>query len=303
MGAPTEKIEIDIGPIIRPLGEGSATATIPSARPVGAEKADALFKIKLKPAAVRDVSAATVPPGLAEVNPVGKQLAAGLSLPGISDAGTMRMSAPPPRAEGIPAARKVKRLVLLGSSLALLVFLGAGYFWFFVRTPAPAPRPAAVANPPPVAPTPQPQVAAVAPRPHVSETAAATAHPPETGEPPANTTTPVQTVASAKAPAVLPLVVEAAPSAPVVVNPPPAQPPPVPPRPLVASAAFRAFVDHVKIGGVRTGPPARLVVDGVACDPGDVMNRELGVVFVGVDADKNEILFKDATGAVLRRRF
>jgi hypothetical protein len=33
------------------------------------------------------------------------------------------------------------------------------------------------------------------------------------------------------------------------------------------------------------------------------MNRELGVVFVGVDADKNEILFKDATGAVLRRRF
>jgi hypothetical protein len=62
-------------------------------------------------------------------------------------------------------------------------------------------------------------------------------------------------------------------------------------------------VDHLKIGGVRSGPPPRLFVDGVSYRPGEALDRGLGVVFVGVDANTNEIIFKDTTGAEARRRF
>jgi hypothetical protein len=69
------------------------------------------------------------------------------------------------------------------------------------------------------------------------------------------------------------------------------------------SQSFRAFVDRLKIGGVRVGPPARLFLGGVTYKPGDVIDEGLGIVFVSVDVTAQEIVFKDGTGAVVRRRY
>jgi hypothetical protein len=71
----------------------------------------------------------------------------------------------------------------------------------------------------------------------------------------------------------------------------------------VPSQQFRAFVDKLKIVGFRVGPPARLFVEGVTLRSGDVMDSGLGVVFVGVDTATSELIFKDPTGALVRRHF
>lgn len=98
--------------------------------------------------------------------------------------------------------------------------------------------------------------------------------------------------------------VEAKPVAPVrQVAPPPAAPlkpsPPVAPDP---SLQFRTFVDHLK-GAVRVGPPTRLIVNGLSYRPGEVIDPKLGVVFVGLDPETQELIFQDPTGAVIRRLF
>jgi hypothetical protein len=54
---------------------------------------------------------------------------------------------------------------------------------------------------------------------------------------------------------------------------------------------------------VRVGPPPRLFVEGVTFRAGDVIDAELGVVFADVDTANKELIFKDATGAVVRRHF
>jgi hypothetical protein len=80
--------------------------------------------------------------------------------------------------------------------------------------------------------------------------------------------------------------------------------PAVVPRPLrPPSARFRAVVDQLKIGGVRVGPPARLFVGGVTYQEGDFIDGSLRVIFVGVDTKTNELVFKDANGAEVRRPY
>ncbi len=86
----------------------------------------------------------------------------------------------------------------------------------------------------------------------------------------------------------------------------PANPVPVPqvaPPPVVPSLQFRAFVDKLKIVGVRVGPPPRLFVEGVTFRAGDVLDAGLEVVFVNVDTANKELIFKDSTGAIVRRHF
>jgi hypothetical protein len=86
-----------------------------------------------------------------------------------------------------------------------------------------------------------------------------------------------------------------------------AQPPPAPkkrppPAALDPSLQFRTFVDHLKVA-VRIGPPTRLIVNDLSYRPGDVIDPKLGVVFVGVDTETNELIFQDPTGAIVRRLF
>ena len=76
-----------------------------------------------------------------------------------------------------------------------------------------------------------------------------------------------------------------------------------PPAVVAPSQSFRIFIDRLKIGGVRVGPPARLFLGGVTYKPGDIVDQPLGIVFVSVDVTTQEIVFKDDTGAVVRRRY
>jgi hypothetical protein len=187
---------------------------------------------------------------------------------------------PKPRLQEIPAPSQPKRGALLGVLIGLLVLCVAGYLRFSVR----APKPVAAANSPSLEARPRPPSAGKTVPP--GQAAAATEHPAAVGE---SSASPAAGVTAETLGALVP----ASPPALTSANP----PPPVP------TLLFRTFVDRLKISGVRTGPPARLFVDGVAYHPGDIVDRALGLVFVGVDVATSEIIFKDATGAVVRRRF
>ncbi len=76
-----------------------------------------------------------------------------------------------------------------------------------------------------------------------------------------------------------------------------------PPPPPAPSPRFRAMIDRLKISGFRAGPPARLFVGGVTYQPGDTIDEGLGIVFTGFDAKAGDLIFKDGTGAEIRRHF
>jgi len=165
-----------------------------------------------------------------------------------------------------PAPRKPGGLGMMIGLVGVLVLVVTGYFWYeqFVAShPKEPPHPATVSKPPPPAPA-----------------------------------TPVPAPAEAGAAA------EANQAAPVreAVQPPPAPKKHPPPAALDPSLQFRTFVDHLKVA-VRIGPPTRLIVNDLSYRPGDVIDPKLGVVFVGVDTETNELIFQDPTGAVVRRLF
>lgn len=70
-----------------------------------------------------------------------------------------------------------------------------------------------------------------------------------------------------------------------------------------ASAAFRQYVSEIVIRGVFQGNPPRASLNGRTFRAGDVVDKGLGVVFVGIDADKKTITFRDASGAVITRKY
>jgi hypothetical protein len=69
------------------------------------------------------------------------------------------------------------------------------------------------------------------------------------------------------------------------------------------SSRFHIFVDQLKVGGIRVGPPPRLFIEGLTYKPGDVVDQRLGIIFVGLDVTNKEIVFKDDTGTMVRRRY
>ena len=73
--------------------------------------------------------------------------------------------------------------------------------------------------------------------------------------------------------------------------------------PPQASAAFQRFVADASIPGVFQGSPARALINGVVVQSGDYANRELGIIFVGIDAQRKTITFRDASGAELTRNY
>lgn len=196
---------------------------------------------------------------------------------------------PPPAAQ--PAApysarkrprssRSVMRIAIAGGGLLIIaVACFLAYVEFFPSVP------------PPLPPLPKPSVVKrtiVAPKP------AARPQPPpaaqaETVAPTAGSPKAAATNVSASTPAAAPAPKAAAPV-----------PPPPPPKP---SPEFSAFVDQLNISGLHVGSPTRAIINGVTYKDGDVINHDLGVVFVGVDPKTQMLVFKDRTGAVLRRAF
>ncbi len=87
-----------------------------------------------------------------------------------------------------------------------------------------------------------------------------------------------------------------APTAPIPEEPAAAPPPPP------ASLAFKAWVLNVRIRGVRAGSSPRVFIERTSYAPGDLVNPQLGISFVGYDGATSMLTFKDKTGAVVERR-
>jgi hypothetical protein len=80
------------------------------------------------------------------------------------------------------------------------------------------------------------------------------------------------------------------PAAPVVVPPP------------VATVAFKAWVENLKIMGVRAGSNPRVFIGGTAYAPGDLVNPQMGISFEGYVPETRMLIFKDKSGAKVERR-
>jgi hypothetical protein len=281
-----EKVKIDLGPLIKPSASGSSAGAVSPATPMAGEKTEVVFKFKLKPASGGDLPespalaslAGVKPPEVTSVRPA----MASPAIPGVPIAKVAPAVVPTAQANEVSATPQPGRHTSLTVLVGLLVISGVCFFGFFVR----APKPVAVVHPPSAGMRPPPP--AVRPVVPSASSAVAVSDSSENATPGAPAVPPTETPGALS---------PASSSAPAAIQ------PPLPPPPPEPSPQFRAFVEHLKINGVRTGPPARLFVDGVACRPGDVLDRDMGVVFDGVDAATSEVLFKDATGAVVRRRY
>lgn len=70
-----------------------------------------------------------------------------------------------------------------------------------------------------------------------------------------------------------------------------------------ASPEFRAWVANVKISGVFQGANSRAFINGQMTRVGDPVDSRLGIIFEGIDPEKKQIIFKDATGATATRKY
>ncbi|MBL9186024.1 MAG: hypothetical protein JNK23_00960 [Opitutaceae bacterium] len=70
-----------------------------------------------------------------------------------------------------------------------------------------------------------------------------------------------------------------------------------------ASPAFVAWVVNAKINGVFQGTPARAMINGRLTRAGDLVDPALGISFDHIEADRKQIIFKDATGATVVRKY
>lgn len=205
--------------------------------------------------------------------------------------------------------------------------IGAGAFFFLTKEeppPPPKPRPVAQApkqaapqptaqppasTPPPAAPTTGfgkavAKAKDVAGKTAQEQTAAANevleadaakpgVTPPASASPPSGAATSTASVpAPSHSTATTPAIATVEP-APTVVK--PAAPPP-------PSVAFKAWVQNLKISGVRGGANPRVFIERTAYAPGDLVNPQLGVTFETYNAETRMLVFKDKSGATVERR-
>ena len=70
-----------------------------------------------------------------------------------------------------------------------------------------------------------------------------------------------------------------------------------------ATPAFRSFVADAKISGVFQGTPPRAFINGRLVRLGEVVDSSLGIRFDSIDPKTKNIVFKDASGATVGRRY
>ena len=236
-------------------------------------------------------------PALPTLRPAGSSP----SYPGLPPGKSKPVLVPAPGTRSPLVPPLPKRGPLLAGLVVLLVVCGGSYYWFFLRVPPAAPVAVSRSVVPPAAARPP---STVPPAAHVVPGEAAPTHeaaapvptnPSAQGSQTPENTTPLAPPPSPDTPVPGPIVSPAAVPASLLPAPNPVSPPP--------STQFHAFVDRLKIGGIRAGPPARLFVEGVTIRSGDLVDSGLGVVFVGIDSATNELIFKDSSGAVVRRHF
>jgi len=71
----------------------------------------------------------------------------------------------------------------------------------------------------------------------------------------------------------------------------------------VASDAFRAWAANAKISGVFQGTPPRALINGRIVQTGQAVDETLGINFDSFDSATKTIVFRDATGATIARKF
>jgi len=180
-----------------------------------------------------------------------------------------------PTAEG-----SKKNLLVVGGVVAVLVLGGGGFFAYkkFIATPAATPKPA-VQHPP------APEATAQQTLDKAKQEQLAPLNEVVNADQ-AGSTKPVGTETQ-------PATAQAETSPPV-----PAAPPPPP----TASLAFKAWVQDLKISGVRAGANPRVFIGRTAYAPGDMVNPNLGISFVSYNLETRMLLFKDKSGATVELR-
>jgi hypothetical protein len=88
-----------------------------------------------------------------------------------------------------------------------------------------------------------------------------------------------------------------------VVKAPTAPVAPKPAKALVATPAFRVWVENVRITGVAAGNAPRAIINGRLVRPGDLIDPEEGIVFDGLDTEQKKVIFKIKSGATLGKEY
>jgi hypothetical protein len=70
-----------------------------------------------------------------------------------------------------------------------------------------------------------------------------------------------------------------------------------------AGANFRRYVGDMVIRGVFQGAHPRAHINGRMVSQGEMVERNMGIVFESIDADKKTITFRDPSGATITRRY
>jgi hypothetical protein len=190
------------------------------------------------------------------------------------------------RVEKRAEPRSAQQLVVIaGGGVVLVVLSVVLTFWFMNRTPAakPAPNPVVVKPADSAAPSPEIVPPAIKPPVVAAETPLPTPAPPP--------------VAVAETPAS------------AAVTPPPAVPPPVAapiaaaPGPTTTDSRVHAFVDALKVMGIRSGSAgdSRVLMNDRVFRVNDIVERNLGVRLTKVEPDR--LTFTDANGAIYVKNF
>lgn len=168
----------------------------------------------------------------------------------------------PPWARPPAASSSKKNIVRLGGGVIAVLLILGGVFVGYRKFAAKAPAPPKIAEKAPVKPVAEEKPA------------------PEKVEP-----------AKEPVPASVERVVEPEPvPEPVEVAPPP------------PSVAFRAWVDNLRVSGVRTGSETRVFIGGQSYEAGEIVNPQLGITFESYNSETRRLIFRDKTGATVERR-
>jgi hypothetical protein len=57
------------------------------------------------------------------------------------------------------------------------------------------------------------------------------------------------------------------------------------------------------VSGITQGKPARALINNRLAHEGDEINRQLGIVFVELDAANKRLVFRDKSGAIVTRSY
>lgn len=265
-------------------------------------------KFKLKPKAAPGTAAATdglpltPPPVVLAADATASPADAG---PAAAPAVPPNFPPPPPPVGKGKRAPTAKRSKVLVPGLAVVVLAAAGFFgytFYLDSTPPPPVLNRPVAQPkatPPPAQTATPDATSAAGQ-LVEKAQEALAV--RAGNAPELEAVAVATTATISPESTTPPSASATNVAPAATTPVEATPPPPEPE-MEPSAGFKRFVLEMRVNGVFQGDPPRALINGRTVRPGEFLDNGLGIVFIGIDAEKKLILMRDANGAHMTRKY